>query len=306
MDGLEAVELKLSEVLVDNENRRFDSEYFKKDLMSFLNHLNNLQPLGTFVKNGYRVVYENTRVIDKEVGEKEKANTEVKNFKNSFLQCGRLDAEYYQPKYDELLTKVQQAEYYQLHELVLIKKSIEPGSSAYQEEGIPFIRVANLSKYGLTEPDIHLSINEVENIESLFPKKDTILLTKDGSVGIAYKVDRDLKVVTSGAILHLTVRNKKINPDYLTLVLNSILTQLQAERDAGGSIIQHWRMSEIEKVLIPIIDMEKQKKISQLIQTSFQLKKQSQQLLEAAKQAVEMAIEEGEEKAMEFIQASLV
>jgi len=234
------------------------------------------------------------------------ANTEVKNFKNSFLQCGRLDAEYYQPKYDELLTKVQQAEYYQLHELVLIKKSIEPGSSAYQEDGIPFIRVANLSKYGLTEPDIHLSINEVENIESLFPKKDTILLTKDGSVGIAYKVDRDLKVVTSGAILHLTVRNKKINPDYLTLVLNSILTQLQAERDAGGSIIQHWRMSEIEKVLIPIIDMEKQKKISQLIQTSFQLKKQSQQLLEAAKQAVEMAIEEGEEKAMEFIQASLV
>lgn len=146
----------------------------------------------------------------------------------------------------------------------------------------------------------------MENIESLFPKKDTILLTKDGSVGIAYKVDRDLKVVTSGAILHLTVRNKKINPDYLTLVLNPILTQLQAERDAGGSIIQHWRMSEIEKVLIPIIDMEKQKKISQLIQTSFQLKKQSQQLLEAAKQAVEMAIEEGEEKAMEFIQASLV
>jgi len=71
MDGLEAVELRLSEVLVDNENNRFDSEYFKKDLMSFLSHLNNLQPLGTFVKNGYRVVYENTYIIDKEVGEKE-------------------------------------------------------------------------------------------------------------------------------------------------------------------------------------------------------------------------------------------
>ncbi len=45
MDGLEAVEMKLSEVLVDNENKRLDSEYFKKDLMSFLNHLNNLEPL---------------------------------------------------------------------------------------------------------------------------------------------------------------------------------------------------------------------------------------------------------------------
>ncbi len=30
------------------------------------------------------------------------ANTEVKNFNNSFLQSGRLDAEYYQPKYDEV------------------------------------------------------------------------------------------------------------------------------------------------------------------------------------------------------------
>lgn len=230
-------------------------------------------------------------------------NTEVKSFKNSFLQRGRLDAEYYQPKYDELTEKIKQKEYYCLKELVFIKKSIEPGSAAYQDEGIPFIRVANLSKFGLTEPDIHLSINEVDDIKSLFPKKDTILLTKDGSVGIAYKVENDLKVITSSAILHLTVKSGKIIPDYLALVLNSILTQLQAERDAGGSIIQHWRMSEIEQVLIPIIDMDKQQKITKLIQHSFQLKKQSQQLLETAKQAVEIAIEEGEEKAREYITA---
>ena len=32
LDGLEAVELKLSEVLEDNETLRIDSEYFKKSL----------------------------------------------------------------------------------------------------------------------------------------------------------------------------------------------------------------------------------------------------------------------------------
>jgi restriction endonuclease S subunit len=74
------------------------------------------------------------------------------------------------------------------------------------------------------------------------------------------------------------------------------------ERDAGGSIIQHWRIGEIENVLIPVIKIDKQKQIAQLIQQSFLLKKQSEQLLQTAKQAVEMAIEEGEEKAIEFMQ----
>ncbi len=54
-------------------------------------------------------------------------------------------------------------------------------------------------------------------------------------------------------------------------------------------------------MLIPVIEINKQEEIAQLIQQSFQLKQQSQQLLEAAKQAVEIGIEEGEEKAMEFI-----
>lgn len=233
------------------------------------------------------------------------ANTEVKRVKNSFLQSGRLDAEYYQPKYDVLTEKIQQAEHYKLNELVKIKKSIEPGSAAYVEEGIPFIRVANLSKLGLSEPDIFLRSNHIDEIEKLYPKKDTILLSKDGSVGIAYKVEEDMKAITSGAILHLMVNNEKIIPDYLTLVLNSILVQLQAERDAGGSIIQHWRKDEIEKVLIPVIAIEKQQQIAKLIQQSFSLKKQSEQLLQTAKQAVEIAIEEGEEKAMEFIKKFL-
>ena len=146
-----------------------------------------------------------------------------------------------------------------------------------------------------------MSAKEIPNLSSLFLKKDTILLSKDGSVGIAYKVPNDMQAVTSGAILHLTLTNKKVLPDYLTLVLNSILTQLQAVRDAGGSIIQHWRMNEIEQVLIPVIQMNKQQEVAQLIQQSFELKKQSEQLLQTAKQAVEMAIEEGEDKAMLFI-----
>jgi type I restriction enzyme M protein len=234
------------------------------------------------------------------------ANTAIKSFQNSFLQSGRLDAEYYQPKYDEVIEKIKQPvrfskphRFYKLNELVKIKKSIEPGSAAYMDEGIPFIRVADLSKFGLSETEIHLS--PAKELENLFLKKDTILLSKDGSVGIAYKMEENMQAVTSGAILHLTIEHKNVVPDYLTLVLNSTLTQLQAERDAGGSIIQHWRMNEIENVLIPVIDLKKQQQIAQLVQQSFELKKQSLHLLRTAKLTVEKAIEESEDVAMEAI-----
>jgi hypothetical protein len=77
---------------------------------------------------------------------------------------------------------------------------------------------------------------------------------------------------------------------------------MQAERDAGGSIILHWRVSEIEKVVVPIIDFDKQREIADLVEESFKLKKQSEHLLEVAKTAVEIAIEKNEEAAMEYIE----
>lgn len=226
----------------------------------------------------------------------------IKSFKESFLSSGRLDAEYYQKKYEEIIARVKSHKYDQLGNLVDIKKSIEPGSDAYQEEGVPFIRVSNLNKMGLSEPDIHL--DGVKYKDVVRPRKDTILLSKDGSVGIAYKVSEDMNAITSGAILHLSVKTDEVFPDYLTLVLNSKVVQMQAERDAGGSILQHWKPSEIEQVEIPIIDKQTQEKIALLVSDSFMLKKQSEQLLETAKRAVEIAIEESEEVAMQFIQAS--
>ena len=110
-----------------------------------------------------------------------------------------------------------------------------------------------------------------------------------------------MKIITSGALLHLNIIDDEFLPDYLTLVLNSPIVQLQAERDAGGSIIQHWKPSEIEEVIIPKLPLDSQKKISDLVLQSFKLKKQSEQLLEVAKKAVEIAIEQNEATAIDYI-----
>jgi len=216
-------------------------------------------------------------------------NHSIKNFSESFLATGRLDAEYYQPKYEEMEKYLSKFETVRLNKIVKIKKSIEPGSDAYQDTGIPFIRVSNLSKFGLNETDIYLDKTQYGNLD-LLPKKDTILLSKDGSVGIAYKIEKDLEIITSGALLHLTVQNTDFLPDYLTLVLNSNIVKMQAERDAGGSIIQHWKPSEIEQVIIPKLPMKIQQEIADLIQESFSLRSESERLLEEAKEIVEREV----------------
>ena len=229
----------------------------------------------------------------------------IKYINESFTRSGRLDAEYYQPKYDalfEILSKFNCDKLGGANGLVNITKSIEPGSEAYVEEGIPFVRVSDVSRFEISEPEIKLRSDILPNPEVLFPQKDTILLSKDGSVGIAYKVETPMSVITSGALLHLKIRDKSdILPDYLTLVLNSPIVQLQAERDSNGAIIQHWKPSEIENVIIPILEMDLQKEIATKVQESFALRQQSKQLLEYAKQAVEMAIEQSEDMALKWL-----
>ena len=225
----------------------------------------------------------------------------VKNC-SDFMSAGRFDAEYFQPKYDELFALLAKCKVRVLggkDGLVDIKRSIEPGSDAYSDKGIPFVRIADFTEMGVASPEIHIPPELCS--DSPRPKKDTILLSKDGSVGIAYKVEEDLDVVTSSGILYLTMKDNAVLPDYLTLVLNSKIVRLQAERSAGGSIIQHWKQSEIENVSIPILPMSSQQKITAKVRESFALRAESKRLLDLAKHAVEVAIERGEEKAMEVL-----
>lgn len=234
----------------------------------------------------------------------------IKNFSNSFNKSGRLDAEYYQLKYEQIVDKIKSVNHDKLSNLVKITKSIEPGSANYSEEGLPFIRVSDYDKFGLSTPDKYLTdefcLENEDLVDELKPKKKTILFSKDGSVGTAYMLRKDADLVTSSAILHLIVKDKaRVIPEYLTLALNSKLVQMQAERDAGGSIILHWRVSEVKNVVIPMLDIDKQKEIAELIEESFVQKRQSEHLLEVVKRSVEIAIEKDEKSAMEFIKSEV-
>ena len=232
----------------------------------------------------------------------------VKNFSEA-ERAERFDAEYFQPKYEEIVEAVKKYKdgFDELGNLVKIKKSVEPGSEAYQENGIPFVRVSNLSKFELSDNNQQFISEELyEELKSHQPKKGEILLSKDATPGMAYFLNEEpQKMIVSGGILRLKMDNKQVLPEYLTLVLNSAIVQKQIERDAGGSIINHWRPDQVKATLIPILKGYKQKEIKELIEKSFSDRKLSKSLLEIAKRGVEMAIEKDEQEAEKWINSEL-
>ena len=208
--------------------------------------------------------------------------------------ANRVDAEYFQPKYEKLISIIKSQNSNRLGEIVSMKKGIEPGSEVYQEQGKLFMRVSSLSKFGIDKVDQkYLSDDLYQKLKKDFePQIGEILLTKDATPGIAYVLKEPLESIISGGVLRLKL-NQNIELEYLALCMNSLIGQMQAERDAGGSIIVHWKPEQIKNLVIPILPMPTQQKIADLVRKSHEARKKSKELLEEAKRKVEEMIEKG-------------
>jgi len=217
----------------------------------------------------------------------------------------RVDAEYFQPAYVEIIKKLKgKIELKSLKRFILsIQKGIEVGNEQYKEEGKPFIRVSNITIHGFTDRDQkYISEELYQHLKSIYePKEGDFLLTKDATPGIAYVVKEPVEGIISSGILKLKINENEINKEYLTLCISSLIGKMQVERDGGGSVIIHWKPEQIKRLQIPILPPETQQKIASLVQQSHEARKKAKELLEVAKKAVEIAIEENEDKAMKHI-----
>lgn len=236
-------------------------------------------------------------------------NLDTINDRQSFVvnlsevkEAVRLDAEYFQPKYNELIKHLKNnCNGVKLGDLVTMKKGFEPGAEEYKEEGKLFIRVSSLSKNGInTTEEKYLSDELYNKLKNNFePRKGEILLTKDATPGVVFVVKDNIEGIISGGILRLKLKNPStssgqvVEDEYLALCLNSIVGQMQAERDSGGSVIAHWKPEQIKNVMIPILPKDIQRKITSLIRESFMARVKVKELLDQAKLKVEEIIEKG-------------
>ena len=227
----------------------------------------------------------------------------VKSFKESFFISGRLDAEYYQPKYEEIINaiKLNNEGYDKLETFIENYSTGFPyKSESYSDNGIPLIRINNIQN---GELDLSNAANVPFEDVSLSPKdianENDILISMSGTIGNSCKIPKGVKALVNQRIMRITPIN--YNVEILPLVINSIIGKMQLERIGTGGVQTNISATDIKEILLPAFDKQTQEKIASLVSESFTLKKQSEQLLETAKRAVEIAIEEAEEVAMRYI-----
>lgn len=95
---------------------------------------------------------------------------------------------------------------------------------------------------------------------------------------------------------------KEMNPIYVGFVMNSIIGRLQTDKYSAGSAQPELYPKDLDEFLIPILPELAQYAIANKIQESFKLQKETKLLLEAAKNAVEIAIEKNEKEAIKYLE----
>ncbi len=211
---------------------------------------------------------------------------------SDFQEAGLMDADYFQAKCKKVVQAIKDYGCATLGSLVEMRKGVEVGKK-YSKTGVPFIRVSNITQYGLSK-EKHIPENLYQTLKSFQPEKGEILLTKDATPGVAYYLSVEPnKMVMSGGVLRLRKKSEKVNSEYLTLVLNSTLVREQVKRAATGSVIVHWRPERVAQTLIPILPKNMQTLIQQKVRKSFLLRRKSKFLLICVKQAVETAVKSG-------------
>lgn len=229
-----------------------------------------------------------------------KQNTSIRKL-NECLADDRFDAEYWEPRFDEMEKRVSAIPQKELGDIVSMQKGIEPGSEAYTSDGKAFIRVSDISVYGIESGDKKISDKLYDKLkENYKPQKGEVLFTKDGTIGISFALDENIEAVVSGAFLRLKPKIK-INNDYLALVLNSIYCKFQIERMSGGAIIAHLKPENVKKIKIPILSDAKQEELAEKATSSLRLRNEAKELLEKAKRAVEIFIEKDEPEALKYL-----
>lgn len=230
----------------------------------------------------------------------EKVN--IKPFSQSFLTSDRLDAEYYQPKYEQFEKAVKSfAKGYTSirHEFSHIKTQADQDKSEYKYIEIGDVNVGDGScAYTIrTQEELPANAKYAVQYGDLLISK---VRPNRGAVSIIPFKDED--VIVSGAF---TVLRQKGGSHFSNEMLKVLLrTEIYREWLLKFNVGTQYPVIRDEDILdlpIPKIPPETQGEISKNIRESEKLKAKSDALLDIAKRAVEIAIEEDEAAAECYI-----
>ncbi|MCX5831148.1 MAG: restriction endonuclease subunit S [Deltaproteobacteria bacterium] len=222
--------------------------------------------------------------------------------------AGRLDAEHFQPKYDELIRKLSIVNSVDLRPIKYFSEPLKYGTSeklVYEAEGIPFLRIADLDNKRFNPQSVqYISKTQASSISDRVSLGD-VLVSRSGTLGLAVPITEPFNNAVFGSYFIRTRPDRKvIHPEFMSLFINSLAGQLQVHQKSTGGVQMNLTIEAIENICIPIGNLRWQQSFVDLVEQSLAARKRAHFLLDQAKRAVEIAIEKNEEAAMAFLKQS--
>lgn len=211
----------------------------------------------------------------------------------------RMDAEHFQPKYDEALGR--------------IAKFSPKMLSTYGVQVLDVVKFDEEKKYRYIEiGDVNIATGEVgfteREVKDLPPNAKIkinggeLIISKvrptRGAIGVIPDDCRENGVCSSAFTVFSTPSPIR---EFLQVYLRFPVGKALLEKSSKGTSYPTIDDIDVKTLLVPTIEQSIIEKISTLVRQSHEVRREAKLLLEKAKRAVEIVIEEGEDRAREFI-----
>lgn len=239
---------------------------------------------------------EKNKVIHNHLKRYKRLNISIRTYKESYLKTGRLDAEYYQVKYDliENIIKDYSKGYCKLSDIGFFTNGSFIAESFYTEQAKrAYIRIKELSLDSPINMKDCIYINDKfkNSNETIVKENDFVIATIGNTIGKINLIPKELDgSFISNNTSRFRLTDKNVNPIFLELLLRNSIVQEQIQREFTQTAQPKISNNSLENIIIPKIDYIIQKKIEYRIKKSLELRDKSKELLENAKVKIENAI----------------
>ena len=219
-----------------------------------------------------------------------KENISIKTLKESFLETGRLDAEYYQPKYENYIDLVKN--YKNGFELLQNICNLKDNNFTPEDtKEYKYIELADIGNQGNIRSYITTQGNELPSrARRKVNTNDVMISSIEGSLQSCALVTENYDNALCSTGFYV-INSKKINSETLLVLFKSEIIQNILKQGCSGTILTSINKPEFQNIPIPIIDLSTQQQISTLIKESYNLYRESEKLLQEAKEMLEKEIE---------------
>lgn len=218
-------------------------------------------------------------------------------------KAGRIDGEHFHPKYGELREHIRRYPngFLRITDIATNSdETVEP--TAHAEDDYRYIELADINQViGTIESAKEIKgKNAPSRARMLLRAGDVIASTVEGSLDKVALVSEEYHGAI-GSTGFFVLRPRSVQSGYLLALVKSMIVHEQMRSESSGTILAAVPAKSLRNIIVPNITPEKRDEIAQLVEKSHAARREAKALLEKAKRAVEIAIEENEERAIEFI-----